>query len=317
MDARARLRAVETARSLSNRLPGPWSRRVREIGKVVFDYRGARGTAGRARQYARLRRASSLAAVPFGKARLLVDTSDDEIGRMVFISGGYERIYMSTALEYLASIGISTAGTTFVDVGANIGTSTIDALVEFGFGRAVAFEPSAENFRVLRMNVIANDLEDRTDLHRLAVSDAPGDVLLALSPDNSGDHRVMANGAAAGNGAVTTEAVRCVTLDSLDIAGMGLIWIDAQGHEAAVLAGAPKALAAGVPVFLEYWPKILGPTLDDLEQMVAGGYGSVLDVRRLAAGVRDGAVVPASAMRTLRERYPGDSLTDLLLLPRG
>lgn len=314
MDARARLRALERARSLSNHLPPQWSRRVREIGKVVFDYRGARSTVGRARQYAQLRRASSIAAVPFGRASLLVDTSDDEIGRMVFISGGYERIYMSTALRYLTSIGITTAGTTFVDVGANIGTSTVDALVEFGFGRAIAFEPSSKNFRLLRMNIIANELEDRVELHRMAVSDADGDVVLALSPGNSGDHRVVAtrNGWPGGE----TETVPCVTLDSLDIANVGLIWIDAQGHEAAVLAGATKAMAAGAPVFLEYWPQTLGPTLDRLENLVAGAYGSVLDVRRLAAGVDDDAVVAASDMRLLRDRYRGVSLTDLLLLPR-
>ena len=54
-------------------------------------------------------------------------------------------------------------GRSFVDVGANIGTTTIPALLSHGFETAVAIEPEPENVRVLRMNVLLNDLEDRVD----------------------------------------------------------------------------------------------------------------------------------------------------------
>ncbi len=47
-------------------------------------------------------------------------------------------------------------------------------MLSHGFGTAVAIEPEPENFRVLRLNVLLNDLEDRIKALPLAVSNEVG-----------------------------------------------------------------------------------------------------------------------------------------------
>lgn len=318
MNAASRLRVLRVAQGISGRLPPRWDRRARELGKVAVNYRGARSTALRAFSFDRVRRHAELVVVPFGHGRLLVDTRDQEIGRTVFITGGYERLYMDVAVRRLAASGLSPAGKTFVDVGANIGTSTVDALLEFGFGRAICFEPGQENFRLLQMNLSLNDLDSRATAHRAALSDFDGTAQLQLSSSNSGDHRIAAGDAPGGG---PSEQIECRRFDSLveageiDLGSVGLVWVDAQGHEASVLAGAAAAMAAGVPLVLEYWPAVLGTSLPRLQRHVQAFYTSVVDIRLLAHGIEDGAVLAASDLGELDARYPGPQLTDVLLLP--
>ena len=71
------------------------------------------------------------------------------------------------------------AGTTFVDVGAHIGTSTISALAHHGFERAVSIEPDRDNLRLLRANLALNGLEERATVVPAAVSEFPGSAYFA------------------------------------------------------------------------------------------------------------------------------------------
>ena len=316
--AEMRLRLLQRARRASARLPGGWDRRLREAAKVAVDYRGARGSGLRGMRFSRLGRHSRLLLAPFGQAQLLVDSRDDEIGRIVFMTGGYERIYMRTALQVMAENGVRVGGRTFVDVGANIGTSTVDALVHFGFGRAACFEPDAANARLLRLNLVLNGLADRATVHQLALSDHDGDGWLRRSPHNSGDHRVGAGTTADVDG----EAVGLARLDTLVASGdldpgdIGLAWIDTQGHEAFVLAGAASLTTRRVPVLLEYSPAALNAVgaAARLEDVITGCYRTVVDVHRAAAGCRSSAVTPAHHFARLADRLHGVDHTDLLLL---
>src|SRR5262245_57143681 len=71
---------------------------------------------------------------------------------------------------------------TFVDIGANVGAYTILAS---GAARArtIAFEPALESFRDLVMNVRINDLENRVDCRRVALSNQRGEVLFTEGLD--------------------------------------------------------------------------------------------------------------------------------------
>ena len=44
-------------------------------------------------------------------------------------------------------------------------------MIKYGAARAIAFEPVPRNFDLLRLTVTANRLEDRVELHQLALSD--------------------------------------------------------------------------------------------------------------------------------------------------
>jgi FkbM family methyltransferase len=305
------------ARRISRRLPGGWDRRVRDLGKALLDYRGGRGSLLRAPVYSFLARHSGLLLAPFGRGAMLVDAADKEIGRVVYLTGGYERIYMESALRVLSSRGRDQTGKTFVDVGANIGTSTLDALMHFGFERAVCFEPDDHNLRLLRMNLILNGLEDRASVVAAALTDHDGVAFLERSASNFGDHRLV-DGSPAGS-----HAVACRQLDSLVAEGavpvddLGLVWIDVQGHEPSVLSGAGAVLEAGVPVVIEYSPAPLRETggLDRLEKLISSFYETVVDLRLVAHGVTTGAMLPAADVTELRDRYEAWDHVDLLLLP--
>lgn len=320
--AQIRSDLIARARRGAARLPGRWDRRARDLGKAIVDYRGARRAYPRQLLFALARHSATVLLVPFGRAQLLIPTDDDEIGRVVFATGGYERIYMECAVDELRRLGRRVEGTTFIDVGANIGTSTIDALVEFGFGRAVCFEPEERNYRLLMANVALNGLESRVSAYPAALSATRGTSLLERSATNRGDNRLItADVAGADDDRV---AVECLRFDDLVEDGVvrlndvGLLWLDAQGHEPFVLQGAGRALKSGVPMVLEYSPLALraSGSLADLEAMIREHYTTVLDLHRLSAGLRAGAVFAASDIGRLRDLDYCDHI-DLLLVRAG
>lgn len=315
MDRQVKVSAVRRVTRLSARLPGRWDRRARELGKFVLNYRGARRTAARTVLYGVLRRYSTMLAAPYGRGTILVDSADDEVGRNAFIRGDYERIYMKAALECLKEHGIE-PGPVFVDVGANIGTSTLDALLEFGFQEAVCFEPDPRNFRLLLANLLLNGLEDRTDAHALAASDADGTALLQQAGANFGDSRLAAGNAGEGLPVETLTLDSAVERGLVDLERTGLVWVDAQGHDGKILAGAARLAGAGIPVVVEYWPKGLAEQgcLELFEQVVAGRFTTVVDLRLSCEAGPGSGSMPATGVGGLRERYLGAEFTDLLLL---
>jgi FkbM family methyltransferase len=322
-DRRAELvfQLIGRARRLSGHLPGRWDRRARDLGKAMVNYRGARRTYLRQALFSMLGRGSEVLLAPFGRVALLVPADDDEIGRVVFATGGYERVYMQCAVEELRRLGVPLEGTTFLDVGANIGTSTVDALVDFGFGRAVCFEPDERSFRLLMANVAINGLEGRVQAYQAALSAADGSSRLAISSTNHADNRLVEGPEPDGDRGEQLVEVRCRSFDSLveegeiELEHLGVIWLDAQGHEPLVLEGARTALEAGIPLVMEYTPAALceGATLLELETTIEAYYTTVVDLHLMASGLRSQAVFPTSEVRRLRDNG-GREHTDLLLV---
>ena len=191
-------------------------------------------------------------AVEADDQRFFIRTEDKALGSGLFArrARGDMRC-LATAVRLLEQAGLTHAGSTFVDVGANIGTTTVAALARHDFARAIALEPAPVNAHTLRLNVLENCLEPVVSVLEVAASNSTGERLLVLSPSSSGKHAVasMLPGAAA-----STVTVSAVTLDELVAGGVvnpgdvGLLWIDTPRHELKVLAGASVLLDAGVPV---------------------------------------------------------------------
>ncbi len=128
---------------------------------------------------------------------------------------------------------------TFVDVGANLGFFTFMASRRVGpGGRVVAFEPGADNYRMLEESVRINDASNvRT--YRMAIGSSHGtaDLYMNLS---SGGHSLLPR-----SGNLGTEQVAVSPLDtamgSLD-GEIDLIKIDVEGAEMGVIAGAVETL---------------------------------------------------------------------------
>jgi FkbM family methyltransferase len=243
--------------------------------------------------------------------RLFVSTHDRVVSVATFCGGPFELEYLERAVAALAAAGHELRGRRFVEVGANIGTTTVPLVLRFGAAGGLAVEPEPDNVRLLRVNLAANDLLDRVDTERAAVADREGTVRLALGGDNHGDHRLATPGRPAG----ATIEVPAVTLDGLvergriDPAQTAVVWVDVQGHEGSVLAGAQRLRAAGVPFATEFAPDLLREA-GDLERFLAHAatFRAIVDLRTVSGEA------PPSALDGLAERYRG-AVTDLLLLP--
>lgn len=193
-------------------------------------------------------------ALETGRGELFFVRTDDQLGMRLFVrKRRKDGKMLINAVKRIGEYRTSVEGSTFVDVGANIGTTTVLALRRHPFSRAVAIEPSPENFKTLRLNLTANDVDRAAIAIESAVSDKEGERTLVLSSDSSGKH-VLNEGVLESESPAMTVPVQTVTLDGLAARGelapaeVGLLWIDAAGNEANVLAGASTLIEAGVPI---------------------------------------------------------------------
>jgi FkbM family methyltransferase len=192
--------------------------------------------------------------------------TNDRLGRQLFVRRWRQDLsHLGRAVNILRERGISRPGSTFVDVGANIGTTTVGAVCRQRFARAVALEPAPDNFRTLRMNLAANEVESRVTALEVAVSDREGDVELLLTARSSGTNTLLPLLPDQASGA--TLRVPTVSLDDLvrrkviEPDRVGLLWADAAGAEGLVFAGASALLDRRVPIVtavrptLPSWPQ--------------------------------------------------------------
>jgi FkbM family methyltransferase len=174
-------------------------------------------------------------------------------------------------------------GSLFIDVGANIGLYTIWAC-EHG-ARAIALEPAADTFELLRENVALNGYE--ADLIRAAAGDRDGIATFTSGRDCT--NRFDPSG---------EDEVRVVTIDSL-LASRGAdgMKVDVEGHELTVLLGSRDALASGRILLMQIeWNDASESAVNSDRRPIAdllAGFGY-----RLYRPNHDGELVDAG-------RYPG------------
>jgi len=113
---------------------------------------------------------------------------------------------------------------TVIDVGANIGLSTI--LLARMTERVIAFEPSPPNVAFLRRNLERNGITN-VDIRAVAASSEPGTLRFHVAQFGAGSH-VVAAGHVSG-GTVSTVDVPAVALDEVDLPTVAFIKIDAEG----------------------------------------------------------------------------------------
>jgi FkbM family methyltransferase len=225
-------------------------------------------------------------AVTYEDTTFLVDTADRGVGLSLFVKGSRPEFGVLTqALAVLADLHPKTESErgTFLDIGANIGTSVVPALRTHGFARAVACEPAPANYRLLKANLALNDVADRARALPVAVTDHVGLVELSMHDTNSGGHRL--GGDPDNPNRITVDAV---TLDLLVERGffepeqVTLIWMDTQGQEGHVFRGASTVCKSGVPVVLEFAPALLRGVdgLTPLLDTLAEHYTHFVDLRR-------------------------------------
>ena len=150
--------------------------------------------------------------------------------------------------------GVDDSDGYFLDLGANIGTTGIYFVTKLAPNlKLFAVEPDDENFKLLRVNLIMNDLENRVTLVNCGLGEDFDTLTMYRHPENPGSNTVVQFG-----DENLSETIQIAPLDYLlaesEIAPeeVKYIWIDTEGFEAQILFGAKNLLAKSfAPVFME------------------------------------------------------------------
>ena len=184
-------------------------------------------------------------------------------------------------------------------------------MVSLGCSGGWALEPHPGNFKLLRHNLLENGLDEKVEALEMALSEEDGTATLEVAKVNMGDHRVRVGDASGGRMAEDERETIDVPMRSLDsLVGDGtvslddvaLAWVDTQGHEAQVLAGATCLAEARVPAYIEYWPYALESAggLDRLNDIIQGAWGQVVDI---GFGHEDAKRRPAGEIEAIAANY--------------
>lgn len=146
----------------------------------------------------------------------------------------------------------------FIDVGANVGTTVLNAH-SLGFRRFLGFEPIKKNFDDLIYNTSQIAHDSQLDFRMVAVGDKKGELPLHLNEASCGRHSFKVDFD------YKTEVVEVITLDEMDINQENFILIDTEGFELEVLLGAKNLIRKTHGVCAEITPRYILP--EHLEEL--------------------------------------------------
>jgi FkbM family methyltransferase len=178
-----------------------------------------------------------------------------------------QAVAVGLAREYPAQLlKMLPPSATVLDLGAHIGSFAIFAARLRSDITIHSYEPSSENLRLLRQNLILNGLEHRVGTCRAAVSDADGVVQLRVNgPTDAFD--IPAAPIQRGNDDRSLEEVEARTLHSIlkdvGLERVDLMKMDIEGSEYAVLESSPDAIARCDRVVMEWHDDPLGRRSDE------------------------------------------------------
>lgn len=159
----------------------------------------------------------------------------------------------------------------FCDIGANIGTTCVYFKKQIDPDvKILAFEPSEQNYRLLRVNALLNEIDENDCIFvKKGVSDKTSSASFKYNPENPGGSSVVSEEASA------SDTVELVSLDDffekreLNPRMIKYIWIDVEGFEARLLAGAHSVLKQiEVPIFMEFIPQFYSETDGEFELLM-------------------------------------------------
>jgi len=192
--------------------------------------------------------------------KIAFDPSDHSIGREIRKTGTWQRDDFRLVISQLHRAGKNTGDKIFLDVGANIGTQTVYALVQNDFARAICFEPVPANLAVLDMNVALNNLSERVTIFRKAAGSKSETKTLNLERALSGNHSFHSEF----NSREAKIDVEVTTVDlelsklKIQPQDVGLFWLDVEGFEPEAISGASGLIEAGVPLCVEFNARLYG-----------------------------------------------------------
>lgn len=148
----------------------------------------------------------------------------------------------------------------FLDIGANIGTTGIYFTKKLAPNlKLLAFEPDSENFKLLRANLILNDVENFI-VENFGLGNVESEQTMYRMPNNPGSNGLYTNYFLKD---APKETVKIIPLDKyfddnkISPKDVKYIWIDTEGFEPQVLLGMKNILTENpAPVFMEFRPTL-------------------------------------------------------------
>jgi FkbM family methyltransferase len=179
-------------------------------------------------------------------------------------------------------------GRAMIDIGANVGTTSIPRALLGDFNWVYAIEPDPLNYACLVRNIVSNRVRGLVLPDRVAIGDSNGQMTMHVR--RSGTHHLVTRAENVSEG--ERMVVPCLTLDSwveqmgIDLSAVGFIKSDTQGWDARVLAGAERALAERhIAWQIEFSPPMLersGKSVDDLFSLLDAHFTHFIDLRNEA-----------------------------------
>lgn len=184
--------------------------------------------------------------------RLELDLSDWLERRLFFSGAYYQEDVEQLLLRFIRS------GDQFVDVGANIGITTLISASRFGAtGRGYAFEPNPEMAVRLRRHLALNSI-DNVQVLPYALAEQDGTATLSLPGNHSG--RGTLTGQPKTDARSLSVEMRCGDdlLRGLDPRRPTVIKMDVEGYECRALRGMSRTLdLPGVAILVEVTDHLL------------------------------------------------------------
>jgi FkbM family methyltransferase len=228
---------------------------------------------------------SSVEVAYLGRYLVSIDVNSRSIAHGTLRDGAFQ-----LELFQRVSAAFAERNTTFINVGANVGTTCLNAH-HGGFRKFVAFEPVSNNFRLLTRNLAQIETDSTVTLRKQAVGSKAGRTAINLNPQSTGRHSIVRNFDGG------SEEIEVVRLDDVLPRERGFLWIDTEGYELEVVRGAANYIATQADgLCVEINPESLGSAgLDELSSVLersfkrcytADGqtYARIKDVAALARG---------------------------------
>jgi len=176
-------------------------------------------------------------------------------------------------------------GRVMIDIGANVGTTSIPRVLLGDFDCVYAIEPDPGNYACLVRNIVTNGVRRFVLPDRVAIGDVDGEMTLRTM--GSGTHHLVTRPSDVRED--ERVVVPCLTLDSwvhrmgIDLLDVAFIKSDTQGWDARVLGGAAGVLGRRhIAWQIEFSPAMLersGRSMEEVYELLERHFTHFIDLR--------------------------------------
>ncbi|QRE77048.1 FkbM family methyltransferase [Methylobacterium aquaticum] len=195
----------------------------------------------------------SILHVNFAGKTFDLDSSDgmDAVAQQI-AAGVYE-----APLPFLMMATLLRVDGAFIDVGANTGIYSIMASVLAPDRKVIAFEPLPPVLDIFRKNLSINGLQDKVEVHEVALSDRNGVASLHIPDPRHGLVETSASLESEFQQPHSIIEVPVKRFDDVNVSDfIGVIKADIEGHEYAFLNGARETIMRDRPMI---FAEVVGP----------------------------------------------------------